>query len=181
MVERREVERLDGLGLPKPQRVAGADAVAGDRRVVGDALHYRLGNPAHAKSALLVRPRLGAPAKPHFVRDFRPRDLPWIAVAQPFVCDLALPAVADDLIENAELVANAIADCGHLDRGKRVHVTRREPSKSAVAESGLLLLLREFRRDRSRAACIASRAASVMPRLSRLFARCGPGRNSAER
>ena len=98
VVERGEIERFDRFGLPKPQDVASADAVAGDRRVVGDALHYRLGNPADAKSAQLVRPRLGAPAKPHLVRNFRPRDLPWIALAQPFVCNLDLPAVVDDLV-----------------------------------------------------------------------------------
>ena len=46
LVESGEVERLDGLGLPEPQGVARADAIARDRRVVGDAFHFGLGNPA---------------------------------------------------------------------------------------------------------------------------------------
>ena len=140
LVERSEVERLDGLGFPKPQRVAGANAVAGDRRVVGDAAHLRLWNPAHAEAALLVRPRLGAPAKLHLIRDLRARDIPRVAVLQPFVGHLTLPAVADDLIENAELVANAVAERRHFDRRERVHVTRRQSAQSAIAEAGLFFL-----------------------------------------
>ena len=140
MVEGIEVERLDGLGFPKAQRVAGADAVAGDRRVVGDAAHLRLRNPAHAEAALLVRPCLGAPAKLHLIRDLRARDFPRVAVPQPFVGHLTLPAVADDLIENAELVANAVPERGHFDRRERVHVTRGESAEAAIAETGLLFL-----------------------------------------
>ena len=140
LVERSKVERLDGLGFPKAQRVAGANAVAGDRRVVGDAAHLRLWNPAHAEAALLVHPRLGAPTKLHLIRDLRARDIPRVAVLQPFVGHLTLPAVADDLIENAELVANAVPERGHFDRRERVHVTRRQSAQSTIAEAGLFFL-----------------------------------------
>ena len=140
VIERLEVERFDGLGFPKPQRVAGGDAVAGDRRVVGHAAHFGLRNPAHAIAVLLVGERLRASAEFHLIRDLRARDLPRVAVLQPFVGDLGLPAVADDLIENAELIADAVADRGHFDRGERIHVTRREPPESAVAKAGFLLL-----------------------------------------
>ena len=140
VVEGLEVERLDRLGLPKAQRVAGVDAVAEDRRIVGDALDLGLGNPAHAKAALFVGERLGASAELHVVGDFRPRDFPRVAVPQPLVGDFALPAIADGLIEDAELVADAIADGRHFDRRERVHVTRREPAQPAIAEARLLLL-----------------------------------------
>jgi 6-phosphofructokinase 1 len=56
------------------------------------------------------------------------------------VADLILPAVADDLIENAELVANAVPERGHFDRRERVHVTRRESAQPAIAEAGLFFL-----------------------------------------
>ena len=116
------------------------NAIAENRRVVGDAVHFRLWNPAHAEAALLVGARLGAPAEFHLVGDLRARDLPRVAVAQPFVGDLALPAVADDLVENAELIANAVANRRHFDRSERIHVTGREPAKSAIAEAGFLFL-----------------------------------------
>jgi hypothetical protein len=46
----------------------------------------------------------------------------------------------DQLVEDAELVADAIADRGDRERGERVHVAGREPAEPAVAEAGLLLL-----------------------------------------
>ena len=78
------------------------------------------------------------------IRDLRARDFPRVAVLQPFVGDLALPAVADGLIENAELVADAVADRGHFDRRERIHVARREPAQPAIAEARLLFLREDF-------------------------------------
>ena len=140
LVKRGKVERLDGLGFPKAQGVAGVNTVAGDRRIVGDAAYLRLWNPAHPEAALVVRPRLGAPTKLHLIRDFRACNIPRVAVLQPFVGHLTLPAVADDLIENAELVANAVSERGHFDRCERVHVTRCESAQAAIAETGFFFL-----------------------------------------
>ena len=140
LVDRSKVERLDGLGFPTAQRVAGANAVAGNRRVVGDTAYLRLWNPAYPEAALLVRPRLGAPTKLHLIRELRARHIPRVAVLQPFVGHLTLPAVADDLIENAELVANAVPERGHFDRRERVHVTRRQSAQPAIAETGFFFL-----------------------------------------
>ena len=44
------------------------------------------------------------------------------------------------MIENAELVANAVAERGHFDRRERIHVTRREPAQSAIAETRFFFL-----------------------------------------
>jgi hypothetical protein len=100
---------------------------------------------------------LGAPAKVHLIGDLGAIDLPWVTEAQPFVGNLGLPAILDHLVKNAELVANAISDCGHFERGERVHETRREP-----AEPGLLLdleqlleILSELRERLSRRPCNA--------------------------
>ena len=141
VVEGGEIERLDRLGLPEPEVVAGAHAVAEDRSVVGHALDDGVRNPAHAVTALLIGPRLGAAAELHLVGDFGPGDLPRIAQAQPLVGDLHLPAVLDGLVEDAELVTDAVADGRHFERGQRIQVTRGEPAQAAVAEPGLLLLL----------------------------------------
>ena len=49
-------------------------------------------------------------AELHIAGDFRAHDFPGIAESQPLIRDLDLPAVADRLIEDSELVADAVAD-----------------------------------------------------------------------
>ena len=66
-------------------------------------------------------------------------DLPWVSVDQPVVGLLDLPAVVDLLIEDAELVADAVADGRALEGGQRVEIACRQPSQAAVAQAGLLL------------------------------------------
>ena len=95
---------------PQAQQICAVHTIAGDRRVVGDAFHDLLGSPTHAIPALTVVVRLGAPAELHIAGDFRAHDFPGIAESQPLIRDLDLPAVADRLIEDSELVADAVAD-----------------------------------------------------------------------
>jgi hypothetical protein len=66
-------------------------------------------------------------------------DLPWVSVDQPVVGLLDLPAVVDLLIEDAELVADAVADGRALEGGQRVEIARGQPSQTAVAEPRFLL------------------------------------------
>jgi hypothetical protein len=47
----------------------------------------------------------------------------------------------DGLIEDAELVADAVANRRNAHRGERVHVTRGQPTEAAVAEPRFFLLL----------------------------------------
>ena len=144
MIECGEIERLDGFGFPQSQNVAGAYAITGDRRVVSDSFHFGLWNPAHTRAATLVRVGLAAPAEFYRISDFRPREFPRITETQPFIGDLALPAVTNDLIENAELVANAVTDCRHFNRCERIHKTGSKPAKSTVAQAGLFFLRDDF-------------------------------------
>src|SRR5262245_28055539 len=44
------------------------------------------------------------------------------------------------LVEDAELVANPVADGGDVKRRQRVHVARRQTAESTVAQTRLLLL-----------------------------------------
>jgi len=144
VVEGGEIKRLNGLGLPKPEMIAGAHPVAEDGGVVSHAHDGRVWDPAHAVSPSFIGPRLSAAAELHLVGDFRPGDLPRIAQAQPLIRDLHLPAVLDDLVEDAELVTDAVADGRHFERGHRIQVTRGEPAQAAVAEPGFFLLLNQI-------------------------------------
>ena len=121
-VEGLKVEGVDCLGGPETQEVGHLRAEAGDGNIVGDAAHDVLGNPAHAEVAMIVVILLGVSAVADVVRDFRARHLPRIAEAQPLVGLFNLPAVLYFLIEEAELVANAVADGRNIQRGERIHV-----------------------------------------------------------
>ena len=66
-------------------------------------------------------------------------EFPRPAALQPFVGDLHLPAVADELVENAEFVADAVAGGRNLEAGQRFHVAGRQATEAAVAKTRLLL------------------------------------------
>jgi hypothetical protein len=57
---------------------------------------------------------------------------------------LDLPAVLDALLEDPEVVADAVADRGQGERRERVHEARGQPAKAAVAEAGIALLLQDL-------------------------------------
>ena len=98
-VEGGEVEGFRRHRRPQPQGVGRAHAVAGNRRVVGDADH-------------------GAVADLHRVAPFRANHLPGVTEGEPGIGALVLPVGADALAKDAELVANAVADCGQLQAGQ---------------------------------------------------------------
>jgi hypothetical protein len=84
------------------------------------------------------------PAELHIESKVRPRDLPWISETQPWIGDFALPSIANFLIEDAELVSDAITDCGHLKRGHGFHEARGETSEAAGAQPGFFFMLDQF-------------------------------------
>ena len=92
--------------------------------------------PLHAQAP----PRIGVvfriAAELDLDRPFRPGDFPRISEVQPFVREFDLPAVADHLIENAELVADAVTERRHFQSGEGVEVARRQSPEAAIAETG---------------------------------------------
>ena len=71
---------------------------------------------------------------------FGPRHFPGVAETQPLVRLLDLPAVDDFLLEDAELVADAVADRWNLQRGERIEETRGETTEAAVAQARFVLV-----------------------------------------
>jgi hypothetical protein len=100
-------------------------------------------NPLHAQAAAGRRLVLvfGMTANLDIESDIRSMDEPRASRTQPLVGHFGLPAVVDDLRENAELVANAVANGGNLERRQRIKVTGGETAETAVTESGLLFLI----------------------------------------
>ncbi len=68
-------------------------------------------------------------------------ELPGIAVTQPVVRVLDLPAVLDALTEHAVLVADAVAVAGQAQGGDGIQEAGSEPAEAAVAERGVVLHL----------------------------------------
>ncbi len=138
-VEIGEVKGLRGLRTPQAKQRAGIDAVTRDGRIIRYTNHYPRRHPLDPITALLILIRLGMPAQFDHLRELRPGNLPDVAEAQPFVGYFDLPAVLDDLVENAEFVANAVAESGITQGGQRIQVAGGQPTESAVPESRLLL------------------------------------------
>src|SRR5215831_6967947 len=121
VVKGTEIKRFHCLGFPKTEYVARAYTVAEDWRVISFALDLSIGHPADTISSMFVSGRLGVTTEFYLVVDLRADNLPGIAIAQPLVRHLDLPAVLDCLLKDAKLVTDAIADGGYFDGGERVH------------------------------------------------------------
>ena len=75
-----------------------------------------------------------AAAEMHVIDHFRPLEFPGVAETQPFVGIFLLPALRDDLAEQAEIVADAVADGGDRQRRHALHEAGGQPSEAAIAE-----------------------------------------------
>jgi len=147
-IKTRKIEGLCRLRLPQAQAVRHVGAISEDGGVIGEPVDHIIRHPANMVETLLVVILLGVPAKLHLHLAVGGRDLPWIAQLKPFIGAFDLPAIFDDLLEHAELVANTIAYCGYIQRGERIHITRSQSSQSAISQARLGLRLDQFAANR---------------------------------
>src|SRR5580698_8360539 len=64
----------------------------------------------------------------------RPLKFPGVAETQPLVRIFLLPAIVDDLAEQTEIVADAVADRGDAERRHAFHEACGKTAEAAVAE-----------------------------------------------
>ena len=87
-IEDGEIERLRRFGAPQPQRIGGVGVIAEDRRVVGNADHGLLRQPAHAVTSLVIDVSLGVSAEldlaPPTPGGQSPRDCRSAAICRSF-------------------------------------------------------------------------------------------------
>ena len=143
-VEGKEIKAFGGISPPKAQAIAGVDPIAQHRHIVGhtDGVFGR--NPAHPVGAPFIAVALSAATKADETGLVWVGNLPGPARLQPLVGDLHLPAVADQLVEDAELVADAVARGRDLQGGQGFEEAGRQTPKAAIAESGFLLHIEDF-------------------------------------
>ena len=138
-----EVEVVRRRGGPEAQRVDRVAAEADDRPVVGKA--DERGGPI-ANDAQRAGANVEGTAKSHLDGLVGPRHFPGVGPGQPVIRLLVLPAVAQRLLEDAVLVAQARAHSRDAERRHRVEEAGRQPAEAAVAEAGVGLLFGDLQR-----------------------------------
>ncbi len=142
LVEVGEVEFIDSLRAPEPQRVDGV-VVADDRQIVGHAFHGALGHPAPLLAAL-DGGVFHAAAEMNVLLVLGTLYFPRIAVLEPSVGFFHLVAVQNLLAEDAVVVPEAVAGAGDVQGGHRIEVASRQTPKAAVAEAGISLVIAQI-------------------------------------
>ena len=143
-VEDVELERIGRARRPQPQRIDVLAAPADDRRVVGHRLHGFRRTPCRAVAAAVIGV-LDMAAEVDVVDHFRPLEFPGVAETQPFVGIFVLPALRDDLAEQAEIVTDAVADRGDRQRRHALHEAGGQPPETAIAERRIRLAFAQVR------------------------------------
>ena len=143
-VEDIEPERIRRVRRPQPQRVDALAAPTHDRGVVGHRL-YRFRRTPGGTIAAAVVDVLDMAAEMHVVDHLRPLEFPGVAEAEPLVGIFLLPAVRDDLAEQAEIVADAVADRGDRQRRHALHEAGGEPAETAIAQRRVRLAFAQVR------------------------------------
>ena len=108
-------------------------APAHDRGVVGHGLNGFRRTPRRTVAPAVVDV-IDMAAEMNVVDHLRPLEFPGVAEAQPFVRIFVLPALRNDLAEQAEIVADAVADGGDGQRRHALHEAGCEPPQAAIAE-----------------------------------------------
>mmetsp|Transcript_65655 Transcript_65655/g.148114 ORF Transcript_65655/g.148114 Transcript_65655/m.148114 type:complete len:224 (-) Transcript_65655:661-1332(-) len=107
-VECFEVELLGGARAPQTQIVGVVGVKPRDGVVVRHGLDDLAPHPALAPDTARISEVLDMATEAHGVHDVRAGDLEGVHVAKPEVRLLNLPAILDDLLEDAEAVADAV-------------------------------------------------------------------------
>ena len=136
--EMPEIEVFERLRGPQPDRVHQALTIARNLQIMGDPGNFFDRLPDYLILGARILDLDMSPIG-DAVRDSRAAKLPGIALHQPIVGTLGLPAVFDDLLKHAGVVADAVAIGRIAERGQRIHEARRETAETAITQSGVVL------------------------------------------
>ena len=137
-VEQVQVERLPaGPGAPQPDDVDRLGAEARHQHVAGLGPHRLARHPARAQPALVVIGRLGVAVEPDHLEVVGGGEFPRVAVEGPVVGVLDLIAVLEGLLEDPELVPDAVAHGRQVEGGHGVEQAGGQTAQAAVPQTGL--------------------------------------------
>ena len=139
LVERRKLNRVSRARRPQSQRIDVAPAPAHDRRVIGHCVHRLRRIPNAPRSIAVTAEIFDHSAEPDGIGELAARQFPGIAVGEPIVGQLALPAIGELLAKQAMFVTDAVTMGRHAETTRAVQVTGREPAEPAGSEPRIRL------------------------------------------
>src|SRR5215470_13915913 len=110
-----------------------------DRGVIGHRKHGLLRVPDGARRGLIVTEMFDPTAEADGIGAASARELPGIAQGEPVLGNFLLPAVAEALLEQPVLVADAVAVGWNPERRHRIHEAGCQTAEPAIAERGIRL------------------------------------------
>ena len=143
-VEDLDVEVFGSARGEQAQPVHGLAEIADDGHVGGNAEHNLVVDPSLLEVAVGVALRVHAAVHRDADRLFGMLDLEGSAVGLPAIRFLALEAADDFLLEQSELVVDAVTIAGHAECGERFEEARSQATEAAVAETGIGLAVENF-------------------------------------
>ena len=143
-VEGMEIEGFGRIGAPEPQPITGVHPIAQHGHIMGNADGLFIGNPTHPMVVLVIEIGFGAAAKANKNRLIRLGNFPGPAAFQPFIGDFDLAAIANQLVEDAEFIADAVPRGGNLQGGEGFEIAGRQPAQAAVAQARFLFHIEDL-------------------------------------
>ena len=105
--------------------------------MAGLAPHHLGRHPAGPQPALVVINGLGVPVEPDHLQVVWSGELPRVAVEGPVVGKLDLVAIFEGLLEDPELIPDAVAHPGHVQGGQGVKQAGGQPAQAPVPQPRL--------------------------------------------
>ncbi len=143
-VEDLYIEIFRSAGGEQAQEVDGFSVVAGHRHVVGNAENDLVVRPFLTIVDFGIAQRVHPPIQGNQDGLLRTRDFKGRSVGLPAVGLLALKAVYDLLLEESELVVDAVAVTRHSHGGHGFQEAGGQPPQAAIAQAGIRLALQHF-------------------------------------
>src|SRR5581483_9548355 len=139
-VENANIEFVGSARGEQAHEVDGFSAIAGDQQVGGQADERTLIDPSRLIAALTIVV-LDPPVDRHHAGLFGTWNKPGRGILLPGIGRFDLVTVANFLAEQAELIVDAVAVAGHIQRGHRIEETGSESPESAIAERRVMLFI----------------------------------------
>ena len=105
--------------------------------MAGLAAHHLPRHPAGPQPALVILHRLGMPVEPDDLQVIGSGELPRVAVEGPVVGKLNLMAIFEGLLEDPELIPDAVPHRRHVQGGQGVQQAGGQPAQAPVPQPRL--------------------------------------------
>ena len=139
LIKFTEVNLAAGLGAPQTERVGRIGIKTRDNLIVGFRQDLFGFNPARLFTFLL-----NASAEAHFVTRIMPFKFPRVAVLEPVIRRLFLPAVNDVLLKHPVVIADTVTTTRQAQGRQRIEETGGQAPKTAITQPRVILFVNQL-------------------------------------